>query len=78
MLRQGRALGHLAEQLTDEVPLIREQLQQVADDARRSFSRVEDAATTVTTTMVVLMAVGVVALFLSTVVVWGLRREGNL
>jgi hypothetical protein len=74
MFNRTRAVGQLAEQLTSEVPLIREQLQQVAEDAGRSFSRLEDAATAATTLLVVLTVAVVAALFLSTVCVVGIRR----
>jgi hypothetical protein len=75
MFTKTRAVGQLAEQLTDEVPLIREQLQQVAEDAQRAFSRVEVAATAVTTLLVALTVVAVAALLLSTVCIVAIRRQ---
>jgi hypothetical protein len=69
MLRATRNLGQLAGELHDDWPGIREELEQVAADARRSFSRVEVAATAVTVTMVAIGVAVVIALILSTVAV---------
>jgi pilus assembly protein TadC len=75
MFKTSRTVGQLAEELSGEVPLIREQLQQVAEDAGRSFSRLEDAATAATALLVVLTVAVVAALFLSTVCVVAIRRQ---
>lgn len=78
MLGKVKTLEFLAESLTSEVPVIREQLEQVATDARRAFSRVEDAATAATTLLVVTTAIAVVALTLGVVTVVVLRRRGTI
>lgn len=75
MFKTSRTVGQLAEELSGEVPLIREQLQQVAEDAGRSFSRLEDAATAATALLVVLTVAVIAALFLSTVCVVAIRRQ---
>lgn len=75
MWKTGRTVGHLAEQLSGEVPVMREQLQQVTDDAHSALSRVEDAATAITTLLVALTVVAVAALLLSTVCVVAIRRQ---
>jgi len=69
MLRATRNLGQLAEELHDDWPGIRDELQQVADDARACFSRVEVAATVATAVLVVVGLVAVTALILATVAV---------
>jgi hypothetical protein len=75
MLRTTRNLGRLAEELRTDLPGIREELEQVAEDARRSFSRVEDAATAATVVLVVTGVAVVIALFLAASAVVFIRRS---
>lgn len=73
MFKAGRTLGQLAEQLPDA----KEQLQQLATDARGAFSRLEVSATAVTATLVVTALIAVTALIVATTAVVAARRQPN-